>query len=195
MSVSTQSYESIIKLATIFYDPNMPLYFVHRHIEMTCDVLLLLLQQKTMKLVVTTSILLEPIIENNGIIYISTPLLGLLINELVELPKNTVDFVDNFDIFKDLDYGVSNKDETYSCFDQPKHDSTDFTPNERIRFTHVIRIVFMCSHFLQHYIDKIPYTTHNKPLNHLERAVQIENLLMPVAIEIPTIDYSRLSNM
>lgn len=197
MSISTQSYESIINLATRYYDQHMPLYFVYEHIDVTCDIILLLLQRKTIKLVRTMSMLLEPIIENDNIIYISIPLVAFLINAPVELPKNTVEFVKDFDIFKGLDYGVKNEEEQYKCFNPQSDDLGEFTPHERIRFTHMVRIVFMCSHFFQHYNEKMPYTVHKKPLNHLERAVQInlDESILPPTVEPRQLDYSLLTNV
>lgn len=172
MSLSTQSYESILMLASRYYNQHLPLYFANEHIDLVCNILLLLLQEKSLNIVQTTSILLEPIVENNNIIYISIPLLGLLINAPVELPKNTVEFVKDFDIFKGLDYGAKVDESRKSVFNF-NGDSDDFTPSVRIRFMHMIRLVFACSHFYEHYQNKTPYTEHPKSINHLERAVQI----------------------
>lgn len=193
MSVSTQSYEGLIKLATTFYDPYLPLYYDNLHIDKTCEVLLFLLREKSIKIVTTFNILMEPIVDNKGIIYISIPLLALLINESVELPKNSVDFVEKFDIFEGLDFGANIEKEP--PFKSSAHDGSDFTPNERIRFSHMLRIVFMCSHFLQHYTSKTPYTTHNTPINHLERASRLEILLPPSILDPPTVDYLAISNI
>nr|DBA13120.1 TPA: gp60-like protein [Oryctes rhinoceros nudivirus] len=195
MSISVQSYESIVNLAAKFYDPNIALYFVNEHVDLTCDIILLLLQRKTIKLVRTMTMLLEPIVENSGMIFISIPLLAMLINEPVELPKNTVEFVDDFDIFKGLKHGVENtepKSSLLSCMNNNNDELAEFTPEQRIRFMHVIRIVFMCSHFYQHYVGKTPYTVHKKPLNHLERAVRIKS---DEVTATPSINYTLLSNM
>lgn len=193
MSISTKSFESIIDLAQKYYDQHMPLYFVDEHIDMICDIILLLMQQKTIKIVRTMSMLLEPVVENNGIIYISIPLVGLLINESVELPKNNVEFVSNFDIFNGLNYGIENKElPSASCYNSLTLDDNinEFTPHERIRFTHTLRIIFICVHFIQHY-EGIPYTTHKSFIN-LEKATQSAIIQTPSHTQ--QIDYSLLSN-
>ncbi|ATY70239.1 GrBNV gp60-like protein [Tomelloso virus] len=196
MSISTQSYESIFKLAQAFYDPNMPLYFINEHIDMTCDVILLLLQCKTIKLVKTNMILQEPIVENNNIVYISVPLVAQLVNDCVELPKNNVEFLkdEHFDIFKELNYGVKtddSKNQSSNCSIFAADE--DFKPNERIRFIQTLRIILMCGHFYQHYNEKIPYHVHNKSMNHLEHAVQKH--CVADAVGEKKIDYSLVSNM
>lgn len=191
MSISTKSYESIILLAKSYYNEYAPLYFTDDHVEITCDIILLLLQTKTIRLVKTMIILLEPIVENDGVVYISIPLLAKLINAPIEMPNNKVEIVSKeFDIFESLKFGIElEKSKNEKCF---YSDETvdEFTPHQRIRFTHMIRIAFMCSHFFQHYSEKIPYTTHNSSLNHLEMAAQ--KIKAPISTTI--IDYSKLSN-
>lgn len=102
MSISIDSYESIVNLVCQYYDRNLPVYFTDAHYNITCDVIARLLQKPEFSIVRTRIKLYEPIIENGGVIYISLPLLGMLVNLPVNLPTNNVQFVDNFDIFHGL---------------------------------------------------------------------------------------------
>lgn len=198
MSVSVSSYESVINLAKSHYDPHMPLYFVPEHIDMALDIILLLLQKKMVNTVRSSLVLPEPIVESQGIIFVSIPLVGMLINEPVELPRNTVEFVKDFNILDGLNYGVENTEPKYKCFNPYSNgdDFNDFTPQQRIRFIQTLRIVFMCVRFYQKYINGIPFNDSRPFKSTFEVAVRDLHMVDALPTnEDPKINYSLLSNM
>ncbi|ATZ81525.1 GrBNV_gp60-like protein [Drosophila innubila nudivirus] len=116
MSVSINSYESIIKLACEYYDADMPIYFCEGHYNITCDIIALLLQKQEFSIVRTNIKLIEPIMEDGGVIYLSLPLIALLVNTLVELPKNSIEYKEDFNIFDGLNMITEEKSSRNSCF-------------------------------------------------------------------------------
>ncbi|AQN78607.1 ACH96210.1 GrBNV gp60-like protein [Kallithea virus] len=116
MSVSLDSYESVVKMTCEYYDSEMPLYFNEGHYNIACDIIALLLQKQEFSIVRTNLKLLEPIMENGGVIYMSLPLIALLVNSLVDLPQNSVEFVNNFNIFDGLNMITEDRSSQRSCY-------------------------------------------------------------------------------
>ncbi|AYP97959.1 GrBNV gp60-like protein-like protein [Mauternbach virus] len=116
MSISINSYESVIKMACEYYDSDMPIYFCEGHYNIACDIVALLLQKQEFSMVRTNIKLLEPIMEYGGVIYFSLPLIALLVNTLVELPKNSIEYNENFNIFDGLNMITEEKSSRNSCF-------------------------------------------------------------------------------
>lgn len=115
MSVSLDSYESIVQLACLYYDKNMALYYTEAHYRMVCDMLAIVLQKSELTIVRTNVKLCEPILDYHGVIYISVPLVAMLVNLSVKLPKNNVQFVDDFNVFAGLVATKNTEQNTKNC--------------------------------------------------------------------------------
>jgi hypothetical protein len=112
MSVSYSSWESIVDLASKYYTRDLPIYYSIEHVRLTCTLLTHLLKLRELSYVCTQTVLNEPIYYNKGIIYISIPLLAMLVNKTVEMPKYEVEFLRNVDLFDEPlkeEYTNSNK--------------------------------------------------------------------------------------
>lgn len=193
MSISTESWESTITLVKQYYDKSLPLYFSDEHFDLICQIIGVFLRQKSFIVVRTSVVLPEPIVCFNNDIYISIPLVALLINKTIDLPPNKVEFVEKVDLFdglipmvqKELPYCMNKA----SYMDEKFEDQFNF--EETVRFTQILRIVLMCGHFYQHYTKKIPYTTHvnfkSIEMAYVPKAASMVN-------EPQKIDYSRFLN-
>lgn len=193
MSISTESWESTIALVSQIYDKSLPLVYSEEHIDLTCQLLGLFLRKKSFIVVRSTVVLTEPIICFNDVVYISLPLVALLVNKKVDLPPNKVEFVDKVDLFDGLIPAVQ-KELPY-CINKPGYTEDNFNEQfnieDTVRFSQILRIVLMCGHFYQHYTKKIPYTTHDN-FKSLEMAYIPKEV--PMANEPPKIDYNLFLN-
>lgn len=200
MSISTESYESIINLARLYQNEETPFFYDNdAHLGITCDMLILLLQKAEIKIVCTNVILDEPIVAHEDIFFICIPLLALLVNAPIKLPQNKLQFTsESFDIFQHLKFptpGVAvptigdELNKIYSADSEDDYSNNllrrsvivdydfsltakNYMPHAYIRFTQMLRITVMCVHFLQHYKRKIPYRDHST-FNTLESAKKI----------------------
>lgn len=193
MSISTESWESTIALVKQYYDKSLPLYYSEEHFELTCQIIGLFLRKKSFIVVRTSVVLPEPIVCFNDDLYISIPLVALLVNKTVELPPNKVEFVEKVDLFDGL-IPMVQKELPY-CLNKPGYLEENFNEQfnfeETIRFTQILRIVLMCGHFYQHYTKKIPYTKH-KNFKSIEMAYIPKEV--PQVNEPPKIDYNLFQN-
>lgn len=191
MSISSQSWESVIDLVNRFYDKHLPLYYTNMHIELTCNVLAMFLNKRNLQVVCTNVSLVEPIQYNSSTVFLSIPLIASLVNRNVDLPPNRVEFINKIDIFDGLKALVNEDvDCTQSSYANTKLLNEQFNDEETIRFTHILRIVIMCSHFYQHYVTKIPFDSH-------ENFKNIELASVPKQINATIhkqINYNKLQN-
>lgn len=195
MSISTESWESIISLVNHFYDKNIPVYYTEAHLDLTCKILALFLKQQSFHVVRTNVVLTEPLITYQNAIFLSVPLIALLVNKTVELPSNMVEFVENVDLFDGLKPLIQ-QDLSY-CIDKPGYSEEileqQFSLEETVRFTQILRIIVMCGHFYQHYSQKIPFHSHVNFKN-IEIAYMPKEITENVLKSTKTINYNTLLN-
>lgn len=175
MSVSLSSYESIVALVKQYYDPHMPCYYDQKHYDVLVQILGVLLQDQEYRLVETNVTMLEPITESSNYIYISIPLLAQLVNMPVEQPKAKIEFIQQFDLFRALESPVVDVNTTpnKACYNTNYKNQPDnrYSQKKHVQIVQLLRIVLAITHFYQHLIEKIPYSSHVGWKN-LERAVE-----------------------
>lgn len=182
MSTSFSSFESLIYIMNSQYDENLPPYYVIKHIDIVVNVIHMMMQYREMQVVVTNVMLQEPIIANGSTIYISVPLVAMLVNLNVALPKEHVKFATNFNIFKNIrtpqqntstrqciinyERGIrpeNSDDEDDNNYDDNTPLGVQFTSIQITRIVQLLRLVLMCAHFYQHYTleHPTPYLKHS----------------------------------
>lgn len=171
MSISVNSWESLVDLVSLYYDRNLPVYFDEKHVLLTCDIIAILLNRRDFPIIKTNVVLNEPIVAYENCIFLSIPLIALLVNKTVDMPPNKVEFVENFNIFDGLKSFVQTNENLKSTCRTSAADNilNNSSTTETVRFTQMLRIMIMCSHFHQHYIKQIPFTCH-KNFNMIEVA-------------------------
>lgn len=181
MSTSFSSFESLVYIMNTQYDPSLPAYYVPQHIEIVKNVIHIMMRHQEMEVVVTNITLQEPIIANRNIIYISVPLVAMLVNLNISLPKEHVKITTNFNIFQNIRPRIRAQNSNRDCVinyqrgiygnntnaDSSEYNTTprgpQFTSIEITRIVQLLRIVQMCAHFYQHYTLKHspPYLRHD----------------------------------
>lgn len=169
MSVSYSSWESIIDLTNRFYTPSMQLFYTHDHIHILCNIIAHIGGFESFEYVITRVPLLEPIVQQNDIVFISKPLVAKYINMAIEIPQNRVNYVHNINIFDSLMGAVSQerkcggsgavqtlnyRDSVLECLQAQN------SPEDMARFMQTLRLVLMAVHFTQHNVQKIPFGSH-----------------------------------
>lgn len=178
MSTSFSSFESLVHIMNTYYDVTLPPYYVPRHLDIVVNVIHQMVRYKEIEVVVTSVILQEPIVANGDRIFISVPLVAMLVNLNVALPKEQVKFAKNFNIFQNMSNESKVKTSSSSqcvvnyqrgrsaAVDQADNEAmplgVQFTSIEMTRIVQLLRLVTMCAHFYQHYKLKHapPYTQH-----------------------------------
>ena len=102
MSVTLQSFESILDTVKRFYDPALPTSYSTRHMEILLNMIGMVIHEQQFSILCTTVSLIEPIYFRDNIIIISRPLLAYYINQPVEAPPMNVKFIKNIDLFDEL---------------------------------------------------------------------------------------------
>lgn len=181
MSISYSSWESIIELTNKFYDPTLQLFYTAEHLNLLCNILAHIGGLTSFEYVQTRVPLLEPIILNQNLVFISVPLVAKFINLPVELPQNRVNYVRNINIFDNI-MGVVR--EVRDCVQQPTNVKTlnhrsntleclqmQYSIDDTVRFMQTLRLVLMAAHYMHHINQNIPFNTH-KNFKFIECAVQ-----------------------
>lgn len=188
MSVSYSSWESIIELTNKFYDPSLQLYYTTDHINLLCNILAHIAGLTSFEVVQTKVPLLEPIILNQNLVFISIPLVAKFINLPIELPQNRVNYIRNIDIFDNL-MGVVQ--EVRDCVQKPSNEQItvktlnhrsstleclqmQYSMDDTIRFMQTLRLVLMAAHYTQHINQNIPFNSH-KNFKFIECATRKRN--------------------
>lgn len=188
MSVSYISWESIIELTNKFYDPTLQLFYTAEHLNVLCNILAHIGGLTSFEVVQTKVPLLEPIILNQNLVFISVPLVAKYINLPVELPQNRVNYVKNINIFDSL-MGVVR--EVRDCVQAPSNEKNvvktlnhrsstlqclqmQYSLDDMVRFMHTLRLVLMAAHYTQHINQGLPFNTH-KNFKFIECAVRKRN--------------------
>lgn len=192
MSISSQSWESIINVVNQFYDKNLKLHYTPEHLQLTFNILGMFVTERNFSVACTDVILREPIIFYGNTTYLSVPLIAKLVNKVVDLPPNRVEFVENVDLFDGLQSLVQ-EDLSHKPHCKNKCFEDQFNHEETVRYTQILRIVVMCSHFLQHRIHNIPFDNH-KDFRDIEIAKMPNS---SDVVEVPTqrkINYYKMQN-
>lgn len=126
--------------------------------------------------------LIEPIRFFNDIVYISLPLLALLVNESPEIRAHRDKFIKNFDVFNESNFiephENTNEDirDTQTAFQirkivsganaHSKLENCLLTRQSICQRLILLRLGFAVAHFQQHYLKKIPYNEHPRDKFH-----------------------------
>lgn len=185
MSVSYSSWESIIELTNKFYDSSLQLFYTAEHLNVLCNILAYIGGLTSFEVVQTKVPLLEPIVLNQNLVFISLPLVAKFINLPVELPQNRVNYVRNINIFDNL-MGVVR--EVRDCVQKPSNErihvktlnhrsstleclQAQYSIDDMVRFIQTLRLVLMAAHYTQHINQGIPFNSH-KNFKFIECAVR-----------------------
>lgn len=165
MSVSASSYESILLLVQTFFDDRIPCYYTDQHTQISIEMIKTLLQEYEYDIVKTQCMMLEPITSKGRYIYISEPMVALLVNKTVQTPPTKIEFIKNFNIFDDLDVSLSIPDESQekrirTCMSSRYNGVERFSMRKHVQIVQLLRVAFMVAHFYQHFLSKIPYHSH-----------------------------------
>jgi hypothetical protein len=127
MSVTLASFESVLDMVKRFYDPNLPVIYSTRHIEILLDMIGFVIHERQFPVICTTIPLAEPIYAVDNTIIVSRPLLAYYINQPVQMPQMNVEFVKNVDIFADIIPSLTNKTKTDDDDDDDDNDNSGDT--------------------------------------------------------------------
>lgn len=164
MSVSLQSYESIVDTANKFYHKNLPLrYSQQDHVPILLNIIGYIMHERTLSVVFTSVQLIEPIYHIDKTIIISKSLLAFYMNQPVRIDNEKVMLKEDVDLFDGLLLGSERPLVDSTCMRLGQADLTDrFSDDEFVRFTYVLRLVLLVAHWHQHYSKSIPYKDHSR---------------------------------
>lgn len=103
MSVSLDSWEGVANTVGRYFAKSLPPYYTSRYIEIAVEIIGDLLGKTTYAYVETCVSLPEPIWQDRGVVFLSVPMISLLINQPVRVPQDRVKYVSRFDIFDSVE--------------------------------------------------------------------------------------------
>lgn len=169
---SLDSFESIKELISCIFTTRIPLYFCNKHMEILKGLLANFLNCDLLLVVETNVPLIEPIQENNDIIYLYRPAIAEYINQPVNIKTQKLKIVKNFNIFNRIHNnniipnktsGYENVVETNIVSKSHYDDDESYNSNaNKIRVINLYKLVFLLRHFLIHKFYNIPFDNHEK---------------------------------
>lgn len=190
MSVSLESWEGVADTVGRYFSKSMPPYYTSRYIEIAVEIVGDLLGKTSYTYVETYVSLPEPIWQEKNIVFFSVPMMSLFINQPVELPQDTVKYVNQFDIFDRIEvYDTKNDQDGSRKRKRKKHNNNNrlesyYTSNgyvvnwnatmiaghlpdefglnesDTTVLVQLFRLVMMISHWYQHFSHRTTYRDH-----------------------------------
>lgn len=173
--------ENIWKMCSVYYNDNLRTRFHDEWLTIFQNMIAQAIGKSSYTVVYSALPLIEPIRFFNDTVYISLPLLALLVNETPEIRTHRDKFIKNFDVFNETDIQQQNNNEdirdTQTAF-QIRRIASGANTHSRLEnclLTRqsicqrliLLRLGFAVAHFQQHYLKNIPYNEHPRDKFHI----------------------------